>query len=112
MKIRDTKKGGDETTAKVDLPTYADEMRFGLGNLAITTVAWECVDRDDLVAAIDKHLRGDWGDVSKEDWTSNELALKEGYRLISSFKDRTGTKFWIITEADRSLTTILLPDEY
>ena len=47
-----------------------------------------------------------------EDAAENELSLREGFRLLSAYRDRNGTKFWIITEADRSVTTLLLPEEY
>jgi hypothetical protein len=60
-----------------------------------------------------RHARGDWGTVNATDKRANELALKEGSRLLSAYMLRDGTtKIWIITEADRSATTILLPDEY
>jgi hypothetical protein len=59
-----------------------------------------------------RHASGDWGDVSSEDWQENDLSLREGFRLLSSYHLSTGVKIWIITEADRSATTILLPEEY
>ena len=59
-----------------------------------------------------RHARGDWGDVSKEDWQANDRALQTGERLLSVYHTRSGIKFWLITEADRSATTILLPQEY
>lgn len=59
-----------------------------------------------------RHASGDWGDVGAEDAKENELSLREGFRLLSSYKLPTGAKLWIITEADRSVTTLLLPDEY
>jgi hypothetical protein len=59
-----------------------------------------------------RHLAGDWGDISKKDAAENELSLKEGFRLLSAYGLPTGCKIWIITEADRSATTILLPEEY
>lgn len=57
-------------------------------------------------------MTGDWGDLCEEDRQANEDALNRDLRLLSSYSDRNGTKFWIITEADRSLTTILLPEDY
>lgn len=60
---------------------------------------------------LDRHLAGDWGDVCAEDNHANELALREGSRLLSAY--RLGdVAIWIITEADRSATTLLLPSEY
>jgi len=61
---------------------------------------------------LSRHLRGDWGDLCAEDKTENELSLKHGYRLMSSYPVTETKKLWIITEADRSVTTLLLPEEY
>jgi len=59
-----------------------------------------------------RHLRGDWGDLCPEDWDANQKALKFGGRLFSAYQDEGLPKIWIITEADRSATTILFPEEY
>jgi hypothetical protein len=59
-----------------------------------------------------RHEAGDWGEVGTEDWQENELSVREGFRILSAYTLSTGTKIWIITEADRSATTILLPEEY
>jgi len=61
---------------------------------------------------LSRHLRGDWGDLGPEDKTENELSLKNGFRLLSSYRVSETETLWLITEADRSLTTILLPSEY
>jgi hypothetical protein len=61
---------------------------------------------------LSRHLRGDWGDLCQEDKTENELSLKYGFRLMSSYPITETEKLWIITEADRSVTTLLLPKEY
>jgi hypothetical protein len=61
---------------------------------------------------IDRHRRGDWGEVDSGDWALNDQALKDGDRVLSAYRLRDGTKIWIITESDRSVTTLLLPDEY
>jgi hypothetical protein len=68
-------------------------------------------DESSLVFVM-RHASGDWGDVCEEDWQENELALENGFRLFSVYHLGDGTKIWIITEADRSVTTILLPSEY
>ena len=57
-------------------------------------------------------MSSDWGEVSEDDAQQNELSLREGFRLLSAYRTVKGQKLWIITEADRSATTILLPDEY
>ncbi len=61
---------------------------------------------------LSRHLRGDWGDLCQDDKTENELSLKYGFRLISSYQVTDTERLWIITEADRSVTTLLLPAEY
>ena len=66
----------------------------------------------EVADALSRHKKGDWGDVSMEDWLSNNYALSHGERLLSSYCTVEGVKFWIITEADRSATTVLLPEEY
>lgn len=59
-----------------------------------------------------RHIAGDWGDVDEGDHQENELSLTHGFRLLSAYALKSGTKIWIITEADRSVTTVLLPEEY
>lgn len=59
-----------------------------------------------------RHLRGDWGDLCPEDKAENELSLKRGYRLMSSYQIKETETLWIITEADRSATTMLVPSDY
>jgi hypothetical protein len=88
------------------------ETKFPLGGLYATTAADKTLVRQDVSAALVRHARGDWGDVCAEDAEANGRALQSGGRLFSVYHDRKGVKFWIITEADRSVTTILLPDDY
>jgi hypothetical protein len=59
-----------------------------------------------------RHLTGDWGEVDDHDRRENELSVVQGFRLLSAYTLSNGTKLWIITEADRSDTTLLLPSEY
>jgi len=59
-----------------------------------------------------RHSRGDWGDLDAEDAKENELSVREGFRILSNYALRTGERIWVITEADRSATTFLLPSEY
>jgi hypothetical protein len=61
---------------------------------------------------LSRHLRGDWGDLCQEDKAENELSLKHDFRLLSSYPVTETDTLWIITEADRSVTTLLLPSEY
>jgi hypothetical protein len=61
---------------------------------------------------IARHVSGDWGEVPEEDKTENEGSLLNGYRILSAYRTKLGERLWILTEADRSVTTILLPEEY
>jgi hypothetical protein len=78
----------------------------------ITPNAQSKLDPADVLEAIHRHSIGDWGELDDEDKAENELSLKEGFRVLSAYTDRSGTKFWVITEADRSATTVLLPEDY
>ena len=59
-----------------------------------------------------RHINRDWGDLDEEDRKENEYGLEHGFRLLSAYKTNAGDRLWIITEADRSVTTLLLPEEY
>ena len=85
---------------------------FPLGQTVITRAARVQLHPEDVYASLQRHARRDWGDVCPADREENELSLREGFRLLSAYRDRHGTKFWIITEADRSVTTVLLPEDY
>ena len=83
-----------------------------VGRLVATPAVLEAVPKPELLAAYKRHMRCDWGEVSKDDWNANDQALKNEERLLSAYTSSDGTKFWIITEWDRSVTTILLPSDY
>lgn len=85
---------------------------FSLGMVVATPGALEELTHAERIDALARHSRRDWGDACPEDWAENDLSLKEGSRLLSIYHSNAGKKFWIITEADRSVTTILLPSEY
>jgi hypothetical protein len=87
-------------------------VRFPLGRIVATPGALEAVDGQTILRALQRHARGDWGDMDAEDKALNDLALKNGGRLVSRYPAKSGEPFWIITEADRSATTVLLPEEY
>ena len=70
------------------------------------------LSRMDLAQAFARHLAGDWGEVDAEDWERNEQALAHNERLLSRYTTNDGIVHWVITEADRSATTVLLPEEY
>ena len=85
---------------------------FSLGELYVTAGAHRELDQTDIWKALERHGQRDWGDVCNEDWQDNDESLAEGFRLFSVYHDRKGVKFWVLTEADRSATTVLLPDDY
>jgi len=87
---------------------------FALGRVVATPGALAALDRYAINALtlLARHQSGDWGDVPAEDWRENELSVANGFRILSSYAIGDDTRIWIITEADRSATTLLLPDEY
>ena len=94
------------------MSVIAINPRFNPGRLMITRNAKDVLPSVEIDAAINRHLGGDWGDVCQSDWQLNEDALKKGDRLMSVYHTQDGEKFWIITESDRSATTVLLPSDY
>lgn len=89
--------------------------KFNLGGLMITPGAAEAIEADGQypLEFVVRHVTGDWGELDDEDKETNETALQYGYRLLSAYRTKESqTKIWIITESDRSVTTILLPEEY
>jgi hypothetical protein len=91
---------------------HTTKQTFKLGHLVATPGALAAVTRDEMRLALARHRSGDWGDVPPEDARENDFSVAEGYRILSAYRTADGTKFWVITEADRSATTVLLPDEY
>ena len=86
--------------------------RFNPGRLLATPGLLSAVPREEILAGYARHLNCDWGEVSDADRRSNEYALRHRERLLSVYRSKAGIRFWIITEADRSATTCLLPEEY
>lgn len=86
--------------------------KFPLGRCCLSRNALERLPNKDVLRAIERHHSGDWGDVDEADREENEFSLAEGLRLFSVYHATNGMKFWIITEADRSVTTVLLPEDY
>jgi hypothetical protein len=88
--------------------------KFPLGHLVATPGALDAFAKADNSPQefLDRHVAGDWGDLSAEDRQENEFSVANDLRILSAYRLRDGTKIWIITEADRSSTCILLPEEY
>lgn len=86
--------------------------RFPLGELYVTTAADASIGPAEIAKGLARHAEGGWGDVSAGDREANEEGLANGERLLSVYRGRNNVQFWIITEWDRSATTVLLPDDY
>lgn len=87
-------------------------IKFLFGQTVITPGALNVLSAEVVRVSLARHGNGDWGELCAEDKQQNDRALTHGGRLFSAYVDKNGVKFWIITEADRSATTILLPSEY
>jgi hypothetical protein len=87
---------------------------FPLGSIYLTVGAKEALEESGQNAFefLSRHQTGNFGIVGKEDWKENEFSIKNGFRILSAYKTNNDVKIWVITEADRSSTTILLPSEY
>ena len=89
-------------------------MRFPLGRVVAMPGALRALEKAEQLPAafLDRHVNGDWGEVPDEDKQENEFSVQHGFRIVSAYTTSAGDRIWIITEADRSSTTILLPSEY
>jgi hypothetical protein len=90
------------------------EPKFSLGQCVATRGALAALKEsgEPPLKFLARHARGDWGDTGKDDAHANDLALVDGSRLLSVYRTGLGVKIWVITEADRSSTCILLPEDY
>lgn len=88
------------------------QPKFPLGRTVITRNARSVLTHEDVLSALARHEAGDWGELDAEDRAANEAALLDGSRLVSVYRSRSGQRFYVITEWDRSLTTVLLPQDY
>jgi hypothetical protein len=89
-------------------------MLFELGRIVATPGALQALEAAGQQPSVflDRHVAGDWGELDDEDKQENEFSLRNGFRIFSAYTTSAGEKIWIITEADRSATTLLLPEEY
>jgi hypothetical protein len=89
-------------------------MLFELGRIVATPGALQALEQagQSPVEFLDRHVSGDWGELDDEDKRENEFSVHNSLRILSAYTTAAGDKIWIITEADRSATTLLLPDEY
>ena len=87
---------------------------FDLGQLVATPGALAALEKagQNAMDFLSRHVTGDWGDIPEDDRKENQFSLEKGFRLMSSYRSNAGDVVWVITEANRSHTTLLLPDEY
>jgi hypothetical protein len=88
--------------------------RFSLGRVVATPGALKALGEANQkpFEFLERHQTGDWGELCEEDKRENEFSVRNGFRILSAYRTRNGVKLWVITEADRSATTLLLPHEY
>ncbi|GIW76734.1 MAG: hypothetical protein KatS3mg104_1797 [Phycisphaerae bacterium] len=94
------------------LPIVLSDPKFPLGHLVITQNALDVLDETSVAECVARHAAGDWGELCEADRRENERALLCGLRLFSVYCDAAGRKLYVITEHDRSVTTVLLPEDY
>ena len=89
-------------------------IRFPLGQVVATPGALRALEKAEQAPDVflDRHINGDWGDVPDADKQENELSVEQGFRILSAYTTSAGDRIWVLTEADRSATIILLPKEY
>ena len=87
---------------------------FTLGHVVATPGALAAIEKSGQQPGdfLTRHVNGEWGEVDAHDIKENESSLQHGFRLLSAYRTGAGEKLWVITEADRSSTCILLPEEY
>jgi hypothetical protein len=88
--------------------------RFSLGRVVATPGALKALEEanQNPLEFLERHQAGDWGELCDEDKDENEFSVRNGFRILSAYRTRNNVKLWVITEADRSVTTLLLPHEY
>ena len=89
-------------------------IRFPLGHLGATPGALSALEKAEQLPAgfLDRHVNGDWGDVPDADKQENDRSVEQGFRSLSAYTTSAGDRIWVLTEADRSATIIVLPEEY
>lgn len=90
------------------MSTIQPAKTLSLGRILITASVEDIIERQEIEAALGRHARGDWGDLLPDDIRANQLALREGERVFSTYLDQHQNRFYIVTEADRSATTVLM----
>ena len=96
---------------QADSPPHVGKPKFELGQLVVSPGVLKDVSPLECGEALARHVAGDWGELCKEEWKQNELALARNGELLSRYYTEDGTAFWVFTEAHCSFTTVLLLDE-
>lgn len=93
---------------------FHNTPRLSLGQVVATPGALRALEEANQLPSefLARHQSGDWGEVDDEDQKENELSVDKGFRILSAYRTKMSVRIWVITEADRSATTILLPEEY
>ena len=88
-------------------------IRFPLGRVVATPGALSALEKAEQLPAefLDRHVNGDWGEVPDADKQENEISVEQGFRILSAYTTSAGDKIWFLTEADRSATILMLPEE-
>jgi hypothetical protein len=94
------------------MPQFQAPAKFAPGHIRITANAARQLSGQDVAIALRRHLCGDWGDLTFSDRQQNERALRHQCRLFSAYRSARGQRFYVITEPDKSATTLLLPEDY
>ena len=88
------------------------ERKFSLGGITATRQTFKYISQQEMLSALQRHGSGDWGDCCPADRAANDVALREGFRLFSVYHSHEGRKFWVVTEAERWLTTVILAEDF
>lgn len=89
-------------------------IRFPLGRVVATPGALSALEKAEQLPAefLDRHVNDDWGDVPDADKQENEVSIEQGFRILSAYTTSAADRIWVLTEADRSTTILMLPEEY
>jgi hypothetical protein len=82
-----------------------------LGKISVSDAVTSSISADEISNALHRHASRDWGDLAADDVSANEAALQHGERLLSAYVSRRGVRFWVITDADRTASKVVLPLE-
>lgn len=90
---------------------FKPSTHFALGLFCITPEAFDALSADEILTAVRRHAAGDWGNVYQDKWQENDSAMRDGGQLFSVYESSCGRKFWVVTTAERNLTTVMLPEQ-